>query len=412
MRLAVFTNVFPAHVQTFFARDIRALLEANIEVDIFPFYSLDSKLWQYVPEILNEEIFPRKKVHHINLYQCLRFPKHCSLEKINKFLHDTAAITISSAKYGIRPIANSAYIFLKTWAWAQKYSNSYDHILAYWGNYSATCAYIFHRLSDRNIPLSILLHAGMDLYRDQIFLKEKLTYADNIFVVCDFNKRFIKKLYPRIYSNIENKIYLHHLGLDLNNFPFKESNEKENGQNKIIAVGRFVKQKGFDYLLRALYEVKKRGIKFELLLVGDGEEKESLHSLAKELKILDHVDFCGWRTIDEVKTLMSESTVLVHPSPDIGDAVPTVIKEAMALGTPVIATNVAGIPELLNDGKSGILIPPKDVILLADAIEKLLSDKRMLRKYSIEGRKFVEEKFDLWRNGKLLAGRISSTKRS
>ena len=409
MRLAIFTNVFPSHVNTFFARDIRALLEAKIDIDIFSFYPLDPKLWQYVPEILSEEIFPRKNVHHISLVKCLKLPKPCSFRKISKYLLDTTAITISSAKYGIIPVIKSAYTAVKAWAWAQKYANNYDHILAYWGNYSANCAYIFQRLSDTNVPLSIFFHAGIDLYFYQLFLKKKLLYADNIIVVCDFNKRFIQKLYPEIYSNIENKIYLHHLGLDLDNFPF---NEKEKSQNKIIAVGRLVKQKGFDYLLRALHEIKKRDIKFELVLVGKGEEEKSLYSLAKELGILDHVDFCGWRTIDEVKTAMSSSTVLVHPSPDIGDAVPTVIKEAMALGTPVIATTVAGIPELLNNGKSGILVPPSDVLLLADAIEKLLRDRKMLRKYSIKGRKFAEETFDLWRNGKRLADIIYSTKRS
>ncbi len=122
MRLAVFTNKYPSHVNTFFARDIRVLLEAKIEIDIFSFYPLDSRLWQYVPEILNEQIFPRKNAHHISLVQCVKFAKPYSLMEIYKYLHDTSAITISSAKYGIRPVAKSAYTFVKAWAWAQKYA--------------------------------------------------------------------------------------------------------------------------------------------------------------------------------------------------------------------------------------------------------------------------------------------------
>ena len=71
MRLAVFTNQFPSRVSTFFARDIRSLLKAGIEVEVFPIYPLDAELWAYVPEILNETVFPRDKVHHISIRENL-----------------------------------------------------------------------------------------------------------------------------------------------------------------------------------------------------------------------------------------------------------------------------------------------------------------------------------------------------
>ena len=81
----------------------------------------------------------------------------------------------------------------------------------------------------------------------------------------------------------------------------------------------------------------------------------------------------GWLRPADVKAEMEGATVFVHPSNGLGDAVPTVIKEAMALGVPVVASNTAGIPELLDGGKCGILVPPRNVIALADAVQKLVN---------------------------------------
>src|SRR5437660_1770577 len=73
MRLAVFTNKFPHRISTFFARDMRALIDAGIELDIFPFYPLEPDLWRYVPDILNEKVLPRTRIHHIDLNECFTF---------------------------------------------------------------------------------------------------------------------------------------------------------------------------------------------------------------------------------------------------------------------------------------------------------------------------------------------------
>jgi glycosyltransferase involved in cell wall biosynthesis len=103
---------------------------------------------------------------------------------------------------------------------------------------------------------------------------------------------------------------------------------------------------------------------------------------------------------------MKEAAVLVHPSPQLGDGVPNVIKECMALGTPVIATAVAGMPELLGNGENGMLVPPQDVRALVVAIQKVLSDPDLRKKYSTTARQFAEEHFDLQLNGERLANAL------
>ena len=408
MRLAVFTSQFPGRVSTFFARDVRALLEAGFDIDIFPIYPLEPALWRYVPDCLGEDVLPRSRIHHIGFNQVLRSAKLIPSEKYGTFLRDTAAISASAARFGVEPLAKSTYVFGKALAWARQFPHNFDHVLAYWGNYAATCAYLFNRLIDRPLPFSMFLHAGTDLYRKQVFLRQKLLYANNIIVVCEFNRNFIRELYPDIFHSIADKIHLHHLGLDFAEFPYVPEGRQV---QKVLGVGGLNKYKGFDYLLRATRELTCRGIDIEVELVGDGKERDSLEALARKLEITDRLRFRGWLPPDQVRNIMKQTTILVHPSKGIGDAVPTVIKESMALGTPVVASNVAGIPELLDGGRCGMLVPPQNVEALADAIKTLLANSAMRQTYADAARKYAEEQFDLWRNGRRLARVLCSTKR-
>jgi glycosyltransferase involved in cell wall biosynthesis len=387
---------------------MRVLLDAGIDIDIFPFYPLDSTLWRLVPEILSERFLPRTKVHHLGLVESLINLKPWPLREFNMFVGDACAISASATRFGIVPLAKSGYVFPKAWVWSQKHRENYDHILAYWGNYSASCAYIFHRLKAQSAPFSMFLHAGIDLYQDQVYLRQKLLYADNIIVVCDFNRQFIRSRYADIYPTISKKIYKYHLGLDFAEFPYQP-----NGRpiHRLLAAGVFEKYKGFEYLLRAVSELSRRGIEYDLELIGDGKEANPLKNLARELLITDKVRFLGWLPPAEVRKAMERATIFVHPSNGVGDAVPTVIKESIALGTPVVASRVAGIPELLNDGKCGILVPPSNPTALADAIQALLRDPDLRRRYADAAREHAEENFDLWRNGKELAEILHSTNR-
>ena len=137
----------------------------------------------------------------------------------------------------------------------------------------------------------MFLHAGLDLYADQVYLREKLLYSDNIIVVCDFNRQFIQERYADIYPLISGKIHLYHLGLDLSTFPYQPNHRPA---SKILAVGSLEKYKGYEYLLRAAFELSRRGVYFELEFVGDGKEAEFLKLLAKQLSISDRVRFTGW----------------------------------------------------------------------------------------------------------------------
>jgi len=113
---------------------------------------------------------------------------------------------------------------------------------------------------------------------------------------------------------------------------------------------------------------------------------------------------------DQVLDAMRRATVLVHPSVTL-DAMPTVIKEALAVGTPVIASDVAGIPEILAGGRCGVLVPPGNIGALADAVAALLADPAGQRAYARAGREHAERVFDLERNAQRFAEQLRSTRR-
>jgi len=408
MRLAVFTTRYPARGAMFFRRDMSALLAAGVEVDLFPIYPLDEKLWRDDRDRLAIDAIPRDRIHNIGIAESLARLRPWPLGKVGRFTRDALAITASAARFGVTPAAKSAYVLPKAWAWARGFADRYDHILAYWGNYAGTCAYVFHRLIDRPIPLSFWLHAGTDLYRQQVFLRQKLVYADTIITCCEFNKRYMQERYSDLATMIDEKTHVCYHGLDLSTFPYLPEGRPP---RRIIAVGRMARHKGFDYLLRAAQELQRRGTPVDLELVGDGEELDALKALARGLGIADRVAFRGWLTFSDVRTAMTGATVLVHPSDGLGDGLPNVLREAMAVGTPVIASNVAGIPEALDGGRCGTLVPPKEVHALADAIATLLNDASLRRRHAELGRQRTEEKFELWGNGMRLAERLRSTQR-
>jgi len=409
MRVAVFTNQFPARLNTFFARDIRALIDCGLQVDVFPFYPPDPSCWPMVPTLLGPDVLPRDRVRHIAGAQLARALRPWPPRRAAAFLRDSARIVGSAARYGIAPVAKSAYAAGYAWASASRFGGPprYDHVLAYWGNYAASAAWLFHRQTQPGVPFSMFVHARMDLYRQPAFLAQKLLYADNIFVVCEFNRRYLETHYPAIYPQIADRIHVHHLGVPLDDVAFEPAPRPP---AQLLAVGNLEPLKGFAGLIEALDRLRSRGIAARLDIIGQGEQEKELRQLVERLALGDVVTFRGLLPSDAVLAAMRGATILVHP-PISPDAMPTVIKEAMAVGTPVIASDLAGIPEMLDDGRCGVLVPPGDGAALTEAIAALLGDAERRRRLADAGRRHMERHFDQRTNGAELARRLTATVR-
>ena len=390
---------------------MRALIEGGAELDVFVIAPLDASKWTHSLDLLGPQHLPRTRVHHLSLPGAALAALPTLARSFRTCRRDAGAILASAAQHGARAFAKTAYVLPKAWAWAAEYAGRFDHVLAYWGNYAGTCAYAFHRViaqqSQQPVPFSIWLHAGVDLYRTRVFLREKLLYADNILTCCEFNVGYIGRMYPDVAQEIGAKVHVSHHGLDLAQFPFATDGRPS---NRVLAVGRLARHKGFDYLLRAAAQLAARGVDLQVDVVGDGDQRRPLEALAAQLGIANRVRMRGWMPFPDVRAAMSDATLLVHPSEGLGDGLPNVVREAMAVGTPVIASAVAGIPDALS-GECGVLVPPRDVDALAAAIQGLLNDPARRAAIATRARARTEEQYDLWRNGVRLAGLLRATRR-
>lgn len=405
MRLAVFTNKYPALTSTFFERDMKALLACGVEIDVFAIHPHDETLWRYSIGLLDQHGMTRERVHHLGLTESLRRAGRAVRRQPIMAVRDSVRALLSAARFGPVTTAKTAYVLPKAWAWAAEARAPYDHVLAYWGNYAGTCAWAYHRLTNPTVPFSLWLHAGVDLYRTPVFMRQKLRYADNVLTCCEFNRNFIRSRFADLESTIDGKIHVCHHGLDLAEFPFQPGGRVP---NRIIAVGRLSLRKGFDYLLRAIAPLVARRRDVIVELVGDGPERQALRALAADLGISGQVLFRGWLPFHEARNAMCRASILVHPSDGLGDGLPNVVREAMAVGTPVIASRVAGIPDAIGDG-CGVLVPPRDVEALAAAIDHLLEAPAERERIAERARERVEQRYDVWRNGARLAEILRTT---
>jgi glycosyltransferase involved in cell wall biosynthesis len=173
-----------------------------------------------------------------------------------------------------------------------------------------------------------------------------------------------------------------------------------NGRLRILFVGRLVDKKGGDLLVRALVELGRGGVDAEVTMVGDGPNAGAWRALASELGLGDRVRWTGALPRDGVGDLLrSWADVLVLPCRVAGDGdrdgIPVALMEGMAHGLPVISTLVSGIPELIEDGRNGLLVSPDDHHLLARALSRIAADPSAASRLGRAGRLRIEREHDV-----------------
>ncbi len=185
------------------------------------------------------------------------------------------------------------------------------------------------------------------------------------------------------------------LGVDLERF--KGTGHGRDGR-RVIMIGRFVEKKGFEYGLRAFSEAAK-GSGMELRVIGGGEREGRLRQLAQDLGIQDQVKFMGVLPYERVVAELSESDVLLAPSvvaqDGDRDSGLMVVKEACAAGVVSIGTLHGGIPEIIEDGRTGFLVPERDVGAIADRLRRLAGDHGLRRTMAQAARESVAARFDV-----------------
>ncbi len=196
-----------------------------------------------------------------------------------------------------------------------------------------------------------------------------------------------------------NKIHVHGSGIDCSKFFFQERYFPIDGKVRIATTGRLVEKKGIEYVIKAIAKVVETHPNLEYNVIGDGELKEHFAKLSAELNISHIVKLLGWKQQKEIVEILDNCHIFVAPSvtgkDGNQDAPVNTLKEAMAMGLPVISTLHGGIPELVEDGISGFLVPERDPDAIAEKLTYLIENSQDWKNMGKAGRKRVEENYDM-----------------
>ncbi|HEX2030076.1 MAG TPA: glycosyltransferase family 4 protein [Actinomycetota bacterium] len=265
-----------------------------------------------------------------------------------------------------------------------------EHLHAHFMTVAAHAAYLAHLLT--GIPFSATAHAK-DLYRESVdaaVFAEVARAASAVVTVCEANRRHIEE---RLVADARVEVIYN--GVPLDRLP---ADRPPRDRRLVLGVGRLVPKKGYGVLLEACRLLADRGVAFRCVLVGDGEERPRLEAQRDRLGLRGSVELRGAASREEVLGCMTRAAVLAAPcvTGDDGnrDALPTVLLEALALGLPVVSTPVGGIPEIVDDGVHGLVVPEGDPVALAAMLERALGDDRLWARMAEAGPRRAAERFD------------------
>ncbi len=232
------------------------------------------------------------------------------------------------------------------------------------------------------------------------FLKENPHYYDYYFEACDLFLpvcNAFKKILVRAGCD-PHKIVVHHSSIDCSKFKFLSKSLPKNDNIYLVSTGRLVEKKGFIYSLIAVERLLKKYPRLRYMIIGDGVLKEGYQQIIRMLNIDKKVTIYNWMIHKEYIDFLNQAHICILPSVTARnnnqEGIANVLKEAMAMGLLVIATDHSGNAELIDNGISGLLVPERDSQAIYDAVEYLLKNPEKWSSMQIAGDKKVREEFD------------------
>lgn len=269
------------------------------------------------------------------------------------------------------------------------------HLHAHFAARQATVTRLAARFA--RVPYTLTAHAN-DIFNVRVRpddLRRKLSDAADVVTVSDFNLDYLRKSFGAAAARVQ-RIYC---GLDLERFPYLSPQDRP---ARIVAVGRLVEKKGFADLIEACAILAGRDRHFSCQIVGAGALEAGLRAQIERLGLQRRVELVGPRPQNEVIKSVQGAAAMVTPcivgADGDRDGLPNVLLEAMALGTPCVSTDVTGIPEVVRDGETGLIVPQHDPAALATAVERLLADPALRVRLARGARRVVKVEFDIHRN--------------
>ena len=403
MKIGYIVTTFPSRTETFAIREIEGLRKLGFVVIVLaatshkqPNKSTAANKIYYRPFRFSAAAF---------LSVCYLFIRHPLA--LGRLLHLVLLILRECPREAVSLIGN-----LHTIGFFARHieRESISHIHSYFLNWPAIIGLGLSAVTNR--PFSISAHAR-DIFVEQGALKLKTSRAK---FVTTCTRQGLKHLKASLPAEYHTKLYLCYHGIRTLAEYFEHNNEntpKSECYNTIAAVGRMVRKKGFIELIKAFALVVREKPNCRLMIVGNGPGQKQLIELIEQLALKDNVELLGWQISDTTLQIIKHATILVAPSliAEDGDrdGIPNVILEAFASCTPVIASNLDGITEVVEHYKTGLLVEPGDIPALASAIKRLLDNRNLQNRLSQMAYKTVVESFGFIKNTKQLADLFINT---
>lgn len=391
--VAVVLSRFPSVTETFILREVLEMERQGQPVRLIPLLRDD-------PPVVHEEARPwieralytpflSLPILRSNLAAALRHPR-----RYFGLLIRLVAASLGSPRF---LLATLAYYPKSVHLARLLDEEGVRHVHAQFGSHPATAALVIASFS--RASYSVTLHAH-DLYVREYrpYLETKLQRAAFVRVISIFNREKIASLFPRI---PQEKVHVVHVGIPTDDYAehFEERSQLELPVTRILSVAALRDYKGLPVLVNACARLRDDGFPFQAVVVGEGPMRGELEGRIARAGLRRQLRLLGALPQHRVSELLGRQPIFVLPSIIVQggwmEGIPVALMEAMAAGAPVIASRLSGIPELVEDGRTGLLVEPGDADGLAAAIIRLARDTALARHLGAAGRAKVIAEFEL-----------------
>jgi colanic acid/amylovoran biosynthesis glycosyltransferase len=393
MKIAYLMQKYPSLTLTFVYREVSALRAAGLAVDTF-------SIWKPRPGDLSQEAWPRLAetwyVFPWQATQMLSSHLRYLLRQPRRYL-GTLLFCLRHDGEGWRRWARGLGHFLEGGALAAEMERrGIQHVHAHFARGATTAALVIERLT--GIPFSFTVHAN-DIFVRPTMLREKLAAAQFAIGISEYNRQLLLRLAPEAHS----KVHVVHCGVDIARFApaahFTPPAAHGDVVPLILSVGRLVEKKGFRHLVAACQILAERGCAFQCEIVGEGPERAALEAQITASGLAGQVRLAGAVFQEQLGRHLAAAQIFTMPCVAARDGdmdgIPSTLMEAMSMELPVVSTRLSGIPELVEDGRSGLLVAPGDDEALAAALARLLGDGALRARLGQAGRAKVAAEFEI-----------------
>jgi colanic acid/amylovoran biosynthesis glycosyltransferase len=402
LKVAYVMSRFPKLTETFVLYEMLAVEEQGVDVELYP-------LLREREPILHPDAIPLCERAHFQPFLSwpilrsqliyLRRSPRTYLATLWRLLRGTwGSLNFFTGALAIFPKSAHAARLMA--------ADGVDHVHCHFSNHPAVAGFVIRRLT--GIPFSFTAH-GSDLHVDRRMLCAKVAEAAFVVPVSDYNRELIIE---ECGPGVRGKLAVIHCGVDTQFFRPAETNVE--GPFSIVCVGKLHEVKGQTYLVEACRLLAEAGVDLICTLIGDGPDRRALTQQIANSGLEGRVTILGERDRLQIAALLDTAHVLAAPSVPTRsgkrEGIPVVLMEAMSAGLPVVASRLSGIPELVADGVSGLLVPPRDAAGLADALRRLHEDPSLRRALGGNGRETIIREFDVRKNAAELVRRFESAR--